>query len=414
MNTRLTSAAWLRAPETRTVMAALEAAQPGGARFVGGCVRNTLLGQEVDDIDIATVLVPDQVIAAARASGLDAAPTGIEHGTVTVIANHRPYEVTTLRRDVSTDGRRATVAFTRDWAEDAQRRDFRFNALYADGDGELYDPTGGGIEDAYEGRVHFIGDPDARIREDYLRILRFFRFFAWYGKGDPNPDGLAACARLKAGLLQLSAERIWKELKKLLAASDPRPALIAMETSGVFPLILPEAAGRERLDGVIEIESGILSVSDPLLRVAALLPDDPEAARALSRRLKLSNEERARLFAAVDGDARIVSYLSMREARRLLYRMGEQAFCDRVTLAWAADPEGKAASQWRALLAVAHSWQRPRLPLAGEDIIAAGVPAGPRVGLVMREVETWWIDSDFTDDRLSIAERLKAIAQGLG
>jgi poly(A) polymerase len=392
----------------------LEAAHPGGARFVGGCVRNTLLGQEVDDIDIATVLVPDQVIAAARASGLDAVPTGIDHGTITVIANHRPYVVTTLRRDVSTDGRRATVAFTREWTEDAQRRDFRFNALYADRDGVLYDPTGGGVEDAYEGRVHFIGDPDDRIREDYLRILRFFRFFAWYGKGDPNPDGLAACARLKSGLLQLSAERVWKELKKLLAAFDPRPAIIAMETSGVFPLVLPEAAGRARLDGVIEIETGILSAADPLLRIAALLPDDPEAARALSRRLKLSNEERARLVAALEGGERLVSYLSPREARRALYRIGEQAFCDRVTLLWAADPEGKASPQWRALLAIAKSWDRPRLPLSGEDIIAAGVPAGPRVGAVMREVETWWIDSDFTDDRLAIAERLKAVAQGLG
>jgi poly(A) polymerase len=321
--------------------------------------------------------------------------------------------VTTLRRDVSTDGRRATVAFTREWAEDAQRRDFRFNALYADSEGKLYDPTGGGIEDAHEGRVHFIGDADARIREDYLRILRFFRFFAWYGKGDPNPDGLAACARLKHGLLQLSAERVWKELKKLLAAFDPRAAIIAMETSGVFPLILPEAAGRARLDGLVEIETGILSASDPLLRIAALLPDDPEAARAIGRRLKLSNEERARLVAALDGGERIVSYFSMREARRALYRMGEQAFGDRVTLAWAAEPEGKASPQWRALLAIGKSWDRPRLPLSGEDIMAAGVPSGPRVGAVMREVENWWVDSDFTDDRLAIAERLKAVAQGL-
>ncbi len=412
MSPRLPTAAWLTAPETQAVMAALESAEPGGARFVGGCVRNTLLGQKVDDIDIATVLTPDQVIAAAHAAGLGAAPTGIEHGTITVIANHRPYEVTTLRRDVSTDGRRATVAFTRDWAEDAQRRDFRFNALYAEPDGALHDPTGGGVEDAREGRVQFIGDADTRIREDYLRILRFFRFFAWYGKAGPNPDGLAACARLKDGLAQLSVERVWKEIKKLLAAPDPRAALIAMETSGVLPLVLPEAAGRARLDGLIEIETGIFNTADPLLRLAAFLPDDPEIARALARRLKLSNEERGRLVAALDARARLVSYLSPREVRRLLYQMGAETFADRVRLVWAEDPEGKAAAQWRALLAIGEAWTRPRLPLSGDDIVAAGVPAGPRVGAVMREVEAWWIDSDFTDDRLSIAERLKAVAQG--
>lgn len=413
MSTLLPEAAWLTAPATKRVMAALQAAKPASARFVGGCVRNTLLGQTVDDIDIATQLLPDEVIAAARAAGLDAVPTGIEHGTITVIVDHHPFEVTTLRRDVSTDGRRASVAFTKDWNEDAQRRDFRFNALYADGDGALHDPTGGGVEDAYEGRVHFIGDPAARIREDYLRILRFFRFFAWYGKGDPHPDGLAACARLKDGLSQLSAERVWKELKKLLAAPDPRPALIAMETSGVLPLVMPEAAGRARLDGLIEIMSGILGVSDPLLCIAALLPDDVEAARALARRLKLSNEERVRLVDALEGGERIVSYLSMREARRALYRLGAQTFRDRALLAWADAPEGRASPQWRALLAIAETWRRPRLPLTGEEIIAAGVPAGPRVGAVMREVENWWIDSDFTDDKLSIAERLKAVAQGL-
>jgi poly(A) polymerase len=219
---------------------------------------------------------------------------------------------------------------------------------------------------------------------------------------------------LKHGLVQLSAERVWKELKKLFAAFDPRVAIIAMETSGVFPLVLPEAAGRARFDGLVEVETGILAAADPLLRLAALLPGDPEAARALARRLKLSNEERARLVSALEGGERIVSYLSPREARRALYRLGAQAFHDRVTLAWAADPEGKASPQWRALLAIGQSWDRPRLPLSGEDVIAAGVPPGPRVGDVMREVETWWIDSDFTDDRLAIAERLKAVAQGLG
>lgn len=406
MSARLPAAAWLNAVETRRVMAALAAAAPGGARFVGGCVRNTLLGQAVDDIDIATVLLPDDVVAAARAAGLEAVPTGADHGTITVIANHRPFEVTTLRRDVSTDGRRATVAFTRNWEEDAQRRDFRFNALYAESDGTLHDPTGGGVDDAREGRVHFIGDARARIREDYLRILRFFRFFAWYGKGDPHPDGLAACAQLKDGLSQLSVERVWKELKKLLAADDPRPAVVAMETTGVLALVLPEIADCGRFLRLMDLNQGR---ADSLLRLAALLPDDPEAARALARRLKLSNDERARLVAALTHEETIVTALSPPEARRALYRLGAPAFSDRVALAWADEPQ--AEHHWRNLLTIAETWTRPRLPLTGEEIIAAGVAPGPRVGAVMRDVETWWVDSDFPEDKVLIAARLKAAAQ---
>jgi poly(A) polymerase len=327
---------------------------------------------------------------------------------------HRPFEVTTLRRDVSTDGRRATVAFTEDWNEDAERRDFRLNALYASADGTLHDPTGGGVADAREGRIHFIGDAETRIREDYLRILRFFRFLAWYGRGDPNPIGMAACAALKGGLSQLSAERVWKEIKKLLDAPDPRAAWIAMETSGVARAALPEARNRARFEALVEIETSLLFVHDPMARLAALLPDDAEVARALAQRLKLSNEERARLVAALSPGERIVSFLSPREVRRALYRMGAQAFRDRVLLAWAGGPLDKAAIQWRALLAMAEGWDRPRLPLSGEEVMAAGVPPGPKIGAVMREVEEWWIDADFTDDKLSIVERLKAVAQAIG
>jgi poly(A) polymerase len=410
---KLPSAAWLNAPETRAVMAALEARAPGGARFVGGCVRNTLLGQPVDDIDIATTLTPEAVTAAVEAAGLEAIPTGAAHGTITVLANHKPFEVTTLRRDVSTDGRRATVAFTTDWAEDAQRRDFNMNALYADRAGALFDPTGAGLADAEHGRVRFIGDPQTRIAEDYLRILRFFRFYAWYAKGDPDPDGLAACAAMRAGLAQLSVERVWKELKKLFAAPDPRTSFIAMETSGVAGAMLPEAQNRARFDALVEIERGILNIADPMARLAALLPDDPEVARALARRLKLSNDERARLVATLSRGQRIVSFLSPREIRRALYLIGQDAFIDQAKLAWAEAGPEKAANQWRALLAIAQSWTRPRLPLTGEEVAAAGVPQGPLVGQVIREVEAWWIDSDFTDDRASIIERLKAVAAGL-
>jgi len=410
--TSIAGASWLVAPETKRVMAALEAARAGASRFVGGCVRNTLMGHSVDDIDIATQLTPDQVTLAAHAAKLAAAPTGIEHGTITVIADHKPFEVTTLRRDVTTDGRRATVAFTEDWSEDAGRRDFRMNALYAGFDGAVHDPTGGGLDDAHAGRVIFIGDGETRLREDYLRILRFFRFNAWYGKGELDAVGLAACDALQAGLASLSAERVWKELKKLLAAPDPRVALAAMERIGVTGKAAPEAVRLARLMRLIDIENQLLLDHDALTRVAAMLAD-AEGARSLVRRMKASNEERARLVSALGDAPRIVSFMSMREVRRALYALGIATFQDRVRLAWAEDEDARKASQWRALLALAQSYVRPTLPLSGEDIMAAGVPEGPLIGAVRREVEAWWIDADFPDDRLSIVERLKAVAQGL-
>jgi poly(A) polymerase len=224
---RLQRAEWM-SPEAEAVFDALEAR--GGAecaRYVGGCVRNAVMGEPVADVDIATTLTPEETVAALKAARIRAVPTGLEHGTVTAVRGGEPFEITTLRRDVETDGRRAVVAFTRDWSEDAERRDFTFNALYASRDGTLHDPTGRGLADAREGHVVFVGDPATRIREDYLRVLRFFRFYAWYGNGAPDPASLGACAALRAPVAQLAAERISKELLKLLAASDPRPAVTA-------------------------------------------------------------------------------------------------------------------------------------------------------------------------------------------
>lgn len=412
MTISIAGASWLATPETKRVMAALDAARPGASRFVGGCVRNAVMGVPVGDIDIATQLTPEQVTAAAHNAKLAAAPTGIEHGTITVIADHNPFEVTTLRRDVTTDGRRATVAFTEDWNEDAGRRDFRMNALYAGFDGAVHDPTGGGLDDARAGRVIFIGDAQTRLKEDYLRILRFFRFNAWYGKGELDAAGLAACDALQAGLASLSAERVWKELKKLLAAPDPRVALAAMERIGVTGKAAPEAVRLPRLMKLIGIENDLMLDHDALTRVAAMLADE-DGARALARRMKASNEERARLVGALGDEPRIVSFMSMREVRRALYALGIETFQDRARLAWAGEGDARKASQWRALLALAQSYVRPTLPLSGEDIMTAGVPEGPLIGAVRREVEAWWIDADFPDDKLSIVERLKAVAQGL-
>lgn len=405
---------WMALPATQAVIAALEARGfPGCARFVGGCVRNTLMGKPVDDIDIATVLTPDQVVEALQAAGLRAVPTGVDHGTVTAISGGRPYEITTLRRDVATDGRRAVVAFTQDWNEDAERRDFRFNALYADRGGWLYDPTGEGLDDAREGRVVFVGDPAARLREDYLRILRFFRFHAWYGKGEADPAALAACEALKDGVEGLAAERLQKELLKLLAADDPRPALRLMAATGVLAAVLPCVPSLARLEGLVAIETEQLFENDPELRLAALIPDDPKIAEQTAERLRLSNAVKERLVAAAGRSPRIVSWMSPRETRRAVYTLGLRAFSDRVKLAWAAAPRTAATPQWRGLLALGESWTPPAFPLTGDDILQAGAPRGPMIGAVMREVETWWIDQDFIDDKFSVIERLKAVVQGM-
>ncbi len=411
MTASITHAAWLKAPETQKLIAALEAQRPGGSRFVGGCVRNTLIGAPVDDLDIATQLTPPETIAVAAKAGFAAHPTGIEHGTITVVVNHKPFEITTLRRDVSTDGRRATVAFTESWEEDAQRRDFRMNALYADASGAIHDPTGGGLDDARAGRVIFIGDAATRIKEDYLRILRFFRFNAWYARTPIDPAGLQACADLVAGLDTLSVERVWKEAKKLLGAPDPRASWEGMSAIEVRARALPEINNTPRLRTLMGLEADLMLPVDAMTRIAAAL-EDQESAKALARRLKLSNEERDRLVAALGDDVKITSYMSLREMRRAIYKLGNEAFRDRVMLAWAAAGNDKAQA-WRALVAHAMMWTPPKLPLTGDEIMSAGVPAGPKVGIIMREVEDWWIDADFPDDKLSVIERLKAVAQGM-
>jgi poly(A) polymerase len=401
-------------PETQAVIAALEARGfPGCARFVGGCVRNSLMGKPIDDIDIATTLTPDQVIEALHEAGLRAIPTGVDHGTVTAIANGKPYEITTLRRDVATDGRRAVVSFTQDWDQDAERRDFRFNALYVDIHGRLYDPTGEGVNDARDGRVVFVGDPMTRIREDYLRILRFFRFHAWYGRGDADQKALAACKALKGMVEGRAAERTQKELLKLLAAEDPRAALRLMAATGVLSSIMPFVKSLARFEGLMAIETEQLFENDPELRLAALIPDDPKIAIELAERLRLSNALKERLIEAIGKSPRIVSWMSPRETRRAVYALGVKTFSDRVKLAWAGADRTATTPQWRGLLALGETWTPPAFPLTGEEILKAGVPKGPMVGEVMREVEIWWIDQDFIEDKFSAIERLKAVAQGM-
>jgi poly(A) polymerase len=398
--------AWMRAPQIRAVIEALG----GNARFVGGAVRNAILGETVNEIDIATPLLPEEVMRRLKEAGIEAVPTGIEHGTVTAISSGKPYEVTTLRRDVATDGRRAVVAFTTDWVEDAQRRDFTMNALYATPDGEIADYVGG-VADLTYGRVRFVGDPVTRIREDYLRILRLFRFQARYGKGELDAAALKAASSEKAGLAKLSGERIAKEMLRLLEAENPAPVLRTMAAAGILAEIFPLTVNIARLERIAALDAGNFFAPDPVLRLAALLPDDAEAARVIAGRWKLSNADRVRLEEVLGGREKIVSYLSIREVRKLLYLLGPKAFKDRVFLRWAEDPKESNSVQWRALLALADAWVRPDFPLTGRDVMAAGVPEGPLVGRVLSEVESWWIDSDFIEDEFSLAERLKAVVQ---
>jgi poly(A) polymerase len=402
---KLTNQDWLTAAETRSVLAAIG----GEGRFVGGCVRNALLG--APDVDIATPLKPDEVMRRLQAAGLGAVGTGIEHGTVTAIANKRPFEITTLRRDVATDGRRATVAYTDSWAEDASRRDFTMNALYADASGAVYDPVSG-LPDLKAGRVRFIGDAAMRIKEDYLRILRLFRFHAWYGKGEIDGVALNACAAARGHIKELSGERIQKEMLRLLEAEYPLSVLRKMAASGILAEVLAGELNFDRLEGLCAIDTSYFFAPDPLLRLAALVTSDEQAA-AIATRWRLSNDDRDRLRKLASSTVKIVSYMSIPELQRTLYRQGLQRIRDLVRLRWSEDSKPSNAVPWRALLAIVDSWTRPVFPLTGRDVMNAGVPEGPLVGRVMTEVEDWWVDSNFTDDPFSIAERLKAVAQGL-
>ena len=394
---KLGSADWLNAEHTQKVVSALEAVRPGSARFVGGCVRNTLMGRPVDDIDIATQLLPEQVVASMEAAGIRVIPTGIEHGTVTAICGSEPFEITTLRRDVETDGRRAVIAFTEDWHEDAMRRDFRLNALYAEPDGTLHDPVSGGLEDAAHGRVIFIGDADERLREDYLRILRFFRFNAWYGAG-MDDAGLEACARQKEGLRKISAERIWKELKKLLAAPEPAAAVRAMEESGVLKLVVPWTIGGSEIDRVAML------TQDASQRFMSLLPRNVETVSLIASKLRLSNRERSRLETWAEFAGHADPGMDVNKAHAYIYRHGAEAYSDAIALHPKSDVTHVNTAQDHIA-----TWTNPRFPLRGDDALALGLK-GEDVGNALRHVEALWVDSGFSKSREDLLERLEQFA----
>lgn len=401
---RLPAAAWRDRPETRAVIAALEAAG-AGPRFVGGCVRDTLLGRPVADVDIATPLRPEAVMEALRRAGIRVVPTGLDHGTVTAVIGGQPFEITTLRIDVETDGRHAVVAFTDDWRADAARRDFTMNALSADPDGRIHDYFGG-VEDALAGRVRFVGDPAQRMDEDVLRLLRLFRFHAHYGRTPIEPATLEAVRRFVPRIAGLSGERIRAELLKLLSAPDPATAWRVMAGLGVAEAVLGEPGDADRLESLSKIEPR----PDPLLRLAALVTRADSAA-ALAQRLRLSNAERDRLLAAVRPIEGLAPEVTESHLVRTIYRHGRVCVVDRLLIAAAGEPEER---RWPALAETARGVGVPAFPLQGRDIVGLGVPPGPKVGRLLAAVERWWLDGGLAAGReacLAEARRLVASAR---
>jgi poly(A) polymerase len=385
----LPDAPWRSRPGLARLLDALGAGE-GATRYVGGCVRDTLLGLEVSDVDLATRLTPDMVIARLDSARIKAVPTGIAHGTVTAVIGGAPVEVTTLRRDVSTDGRRATVAFTEDWREDAARRDFTINALFADpATGELFDYFGGKA-DLETRRVRFIGDPLRRIAEDHLRILRFFRFHARFGRGAPDAPALEACAARANDLMALSRERIADELLKLLGLPDPASTAALMIERGILRPVLPEIETAERLARLVAAERAAGIAPDPIRRLVALLPADPEGAASVAARLRLSKRAAKRLVSAAEP--------ALDEPELLAYRIGAAEAIDRLLLYGSGGAAAKALE----------SRQRPRLGVGGGDLIAMGLKAGPAVAATLREIERDWAEAGFPSDREAVRAMARA------
>ena len=405
----LADAAWLHAPASRRLLEALTA-RGRPARFVGGCVRDALLGRDLvgQELDLATPEVPDEVQRLLKDAGIRAIPTGIEHGTVTAIIGKRRFEITTLRRDVATDGRRATVAFTDDFREDAARRDLTINAMSCDGEGRLFDYFGGRA-DLAAGRIRFVGDAAIRIAEDYLRILRFFRFLAHHGREPADPVALRACAAAAGQIERLSGERIRMEMQTLLEAENPLPALHLMDQAGVLEQMAPGPVAFERLARLL----GQAPEADALLRLSALLRPPPAESRAAGRvaeRWRLSNEQRDRLMQLVETPLPPLA-AAPSERRRALHRLGKNLYLDLVRLA-AADVAGDPGTGPTAAVAEANRWIPRRLPVTGDDVTGLGLTPGPRVGEVLRALEAWWVDRDFRPGREAcLAELKRLVAQ---
>jgi tRNA nucleotidyltransferase/poly(A) polymerase len=398
--TPLGDAAWLRDPALVRVLAMLNA---GGeeARVVGGAARNALMGMPLNDVDIATTAPPEEVVRRAEAAGLRAVPTGIDHGTVTLVADGTPFEVTTLRQDVETFGRKAKVAFGRDWKADAERRDFTMNALSITADGVIHDYVGG-LADLESRRVRFIGDPARRIAEDYLRILRFFRFQASYAHGGPDPAGLHACILAREGLRGLSRERVRAELMKLLTAPFAVETVTVMAESGFMPMLLGGIALTGSFASMARVEAASGVAPDAVRRLAALGVLVTEDAERLREKLRLFNTEHDRLVSIADRWWRLSPSLDEAGLRSLLYRLRPDRYLDRALVAWSRAPHSISDPAWRHIATLPSRWTAPQFPLKSADFVARGVPKGPALGAAMRAAEEAWIEEGFPQDKAAL------------
>jgi poly(A) polymerase len=391
----LEDAPWLRSGPAARVLGLL-GDNGEEARVVGGAVRNVLLKIPPGDIDIATTALPDEVIRRAKAAGIKSVPTGIEHGTVTLVVDAQPFEVTTLREDTETFGRKARVAFGRDWVRDAERRDFTINGLSVDADGVVHDHVGG-LADIAAKRVRFIGDAGQRIAEDYLRILRFFRMHAAYGTGEPDRAGYLACIAGRAGLANLSAERVRMEMLKLLVAEGALVAVTAMGDAGLLLPILGGVTYTGPFATMISAERMLGLGPSAVRRLGALSVAVTEDAKRVAARLRLTNAEAKALDSMGHRWWRLAGMDEAR-ARRRLYRLGEDYYRDRLLLAWARSGGSNDVTYWREFADLPQRWSAPRFPLKAADFIARGIAEGPALGHVMTLAEDAWLAADFPLD----------------
>ncbi len=401
----LTGADWLTQPAAQRIFAALGA---GGheVRIVGGAVRNALMGVPVHEIDFATTARPDEAVALAAAAGLKTVPTGIDHGTLTIVVDGRGYEMTTLREDIATDGRHATVRFGTDWTADAMRRDFTVNALSVDADGTVHDPVGG-YPDILARHIRFIGDADRRIAEDRLRILRFLRLSAEYGEGALDPVGLTAAIRARNDLRALSAERIGNEVRRLIVAPRAAEMVAVMQETGILGVVLAGVGYVAQFARFVAFEAAVGAEPQVPPRLAVLTARIAEDVERVTGRLRLTNAERDRMLAALAAGRAFSPLPGARAARALLYRLGQPAWRDGLGLAFAEHVAAAAEAAWKALYELPDSWAVPRFPLSGRDIVGRTMPSGPAVGAVLRSVEAWWIAQDFAADEAALRARLQ-------
>ena len=387
-----------------------ETYQKNSIFVVGGSIRDALLNREITDIDFATSLEPKTITEILNKENIKFIDVGIDHGTVTAIINERKFEITTFRNDIFTDGRHAQVSFSNSLEEDALRRDFTINAMYLDKGGNLIDPKDGKTD--LENRVvRFIGNPDERIKEDYLRILRYFRFLALFGDISPDAEVMKT---IKANLDKLSVvskERQWNELKSILSLNAPNNAISAMSEIGLLDVYFDGTSINDAFVNLIEIESRISLSIDPILRLSTLIENSLDKANTIIKKLPLSKSDSTDLLKLSTLNKKIVSYMSMKEVRYLLYLLGRDGFQKQILVNWAKDTNNKNEVNWRSLYEVAQSWEKPSFALTAKDVINMGISQGPMVGDILKEVEDWWAENDFIDDKFSLIERLKAIVQ---